>query len=116
MNTAGLCLCVYVSAVPPGDALPKSDDRGTNSGHVQRSSHGPVPQPPFITPCHHHQWHGNCRTHTTNEGIKPYFQPMHLSALMYSPLLFFFSCITQVIPNYSSREQYEKMFALGVSM
>lgn len=25
-------------------------------------------------------------------------------------------CITQVVPNYSSREQYEKMFALGVSL
>lgn len=47
-------------AVPPGDALPEWDDRGTNSGHVQWSSHGSVPQPAIITTRHHHQRHGKC--------------------------------------------------------
>lgn len=37
-------------------------------------------------------------------------------ASLCAEILFFFVCYTQVIPNYSSRDQYEKMFALGVSM
>lgn len=53
-----------VNAVPTGDAVPEWDDRGANSGHVQRTSPGPLPQPAFLAPRHHHQWHGNCTAHS----------------------------------------------------
>lgn len=97
---------VAVSPVSPGDALPQWDDRRANFGHVQRSSHGSVPQPAFLPSCYHHQWHGNCTTWN-----KSYSQPTCIP-VCWNTLV----CYTQVIPNYSSRDQYEKMFALGVSM
>lgn len=51
--------CVCVGAVPPGDALPEPDERGTDAGHVQRPPHGPVPQSAGLTSRHPHQRHGN---------------------------------------------------------
>lgn len=99
--------CICVGAVPPRDALPERNDRGTNSGYVQRSPHGSFPQSAFLTSRHHHQRHGNGASGIwlTNVIWRDKWR-IHM----------FFFCFHQVIPNYSSRDQYEKMFAMGVSM
>lgn len=109
MNNNILWACL--GAVSPGDALPEWDDGGTNSGHVQRSSHGALPQPALLTSRHHYQRHGNWPT-----LHKLILSLASLCAEIIFLGLFFVVCIPQVVPNYSSRSDYERMFALGVSM
>lgn len=51
-----------MGAVQSGDALPEPDDGAADSGDVQRTPDGFVPQSAILTSSHHHQRHGNSNT------------------------------------------------------
>ncbi|KAB1263841.1 Urocanate hydratase [Camelus dromedarius] len=101
-----------LGSVLADDDLPGTDDRGADPGHVQRAPAGPLPQQPRGPKAGHLQRDGGSRgsrgagaprpltPHSGGPGVAP---PSSV------PLF-------QVIPNYSSRMEYEKLFAMGVTI
>lgn len=101
-------------AVLADNVLPGPDDRGADTGHVQRTPAWPFSQQPRGPQAGHHQWDGGSRGRgeaqppPTCQAVAPESQGAAPSPLP-TPLL-------QVIPSYSSRTEYEKLFAMGVTM
>lgn len=96
-------------AVLADDVLPVTDDRGADPGHVQWTPSGPLPEQPRGPPDGHHQRHGG----SWGSGLPP-----GVSEGSVLPSAFGSRSVPlfQVIPNYSSRAEYEKLFAMGVTM
>ncbi|XP_039074469.1 urocanate hydratase isoform X1 [Hyaena hyaena] len=98
-----------LGSVLADDVLPVTDDRGADPGHVQWTPSGPLPEQPRGPPAGHHQRHGG----SWGSGLPPVVSEGSVLPPTFrsrSVPLF------QVIPNYSSRAEYEKLFAMGVTM
>lgn len=101
-------------AVLADNVLLGPNDRGADAGHVQRTPSWPFSQQPRGPQAGHHQRDGGSRGRReaqpppARRAVAP---ESHGAAPSPPP-----TPLLQVIPNYSSRTEYEKLFAMGVTM
>ena len=101
-------------AVLADNVLLGPNDGGADAGHVQRTPAWPFPQQPRGPQAGHHQWDGGsrgCREAQPPAARQAVAPESHGAAPSPPP-----APLLQVIPNYSSRTDYEKLFAVGVTM